>query len=119
MTSTRIRTRRGQVSAKLLFTVSLAAAGLGLGAGYGFWGGWRGGSGGGGGGGEVPANRGALVPQSADHLGDGATEVVYLEQNWTPKESTDFYASPHGSRLIPYTWFLALEQPDNENKFTD
>lgn len=43
--------------------------------------------------------------------------VVYLDQGWSPADSLDFYSRPQGSRLIPYSWFLALEQHDREELF--
>jgi hypothetical protein len=38
-------------------------------------------------------------------------EVVYLQQGWTAGERQQFYHTPQGTRLLPYQWFLALEQP--------
>ena len=37
--------------------------------------------------------------------------VVKLEQNWTPAQRKRFHHTPQGTRLIPYAWFKALEQP--------
>jgi mono/diheme cytochrome c family protein len=68
---------------------------------------------------KVPDDRWALTPQAKDSLGDGVTKVVYLSQNWTPQQSVEFYSLSQGSRLVPYSWFLALEQPDNQKPFRD
>jgi hypothetical protein len=38
-------------------------------------------------------------------------ETVYLPQNWTPEQRASYYHMPQGSFLMPYAWFLALEQP--------
>jgi hypothetical protein len=38
-------------------------------------------------------------------------EVVYLQQGWTADERQRFYHTPQGTRLLPYEWFMALEQP--------
>ncbi len=38
-------------------------------------------------------------------------DVQFANQNWTPAQRTWFYHSPQGTELLPYTWFLALEQP--------
>jgi hypothetical protein len=38
-------------------------------------------------------------------------ERVRLDQNWTPEQRTRFHHTPQGTRLIPYAWFKALEQP--------
>ncbi len=45
------------------------------------------------------------------------TTVKTLSQNWTDKESNDFYNAPQGSRLLPFEWFLHLEQPDSTESF--
>lgn len=46
-------------------------------------------------------------------------DVVQLNQQWTPEERQWFYHTSQGSRLMPYKWFLALEQFDNEKLFID
>jgi hypothetical protein len=38
-------------------------------------------------------------------------EIVYLEQGWTTAERQEFYHTGQGTRLLPYQWFMALEQP--------
>ena len=42
------------------------------------------------------------------------TEVAWLPQNWTDDQRQRYYHTAQGSDLLPYAWFLALEQP----KFT-
>lgn len=44
--------------------------------------------------------------------------IHYLNQNWNEEERQRFYFTPQGSYLLPYEWFLALEQPDNDQSFT-
>ena len=63
-------------------------------------------------------DRDALVP-TTDPYGEVASKVVYLPQGWTPAQSMDFYTRTQGSRLLPYEWFLALEQPNSEALFRD
>lgn len=63
-------------------------------------------------------DRDALVPTS-DPYGEVADKVVYLPQGWTPAQSMDFYTRTQGSRLLPYEWFLALEQSNSETLFRD
>lgn len=63
-------------------------------------------------------DRDALVPTS-DPYGEVANKVVYLPQGWTPAQSMDFYTRTQGSRVLPYEWFLALEQPNSETLFRD
>ncbi len=38
-------------------------------------------------------------------------EVVWLDQNWTEAQRKRFHHTPQGTRLVPYEWFKALEQP--------
>jgi len=37
--------------------------------------------------------------------------VVWLPQNWTEDQRRRYYHTAQGSELLPYSWFLALEQP--------
>jgi len=70
-------------------------------------------------------DRGAVVV-SNDVFGDKADRIVYLDkgdsgQNWLPKDSLWFDNVTQGSDLLPYDFFLVVEQPngkpfrDNEN----
>lgn len=49
----------------------------------------------------------------------GTTRVVTLPQNWTDADANWFYNVPQGSKLIPYNWFLKLEQPGASALFSD
>lgn len=40
-----------------------------------------------------------------------------LPQGWDDQRSYDFWFTSQGSRIIPYTWFTHLEQPDNQKSF--
>jgi mono/diheme cytochrome c family protein len=40
--------------------------------------------------------------------------VQYLDQGWTDAERQDFYFVGQGSQLVPYEWFLHLEQAGNQ-----
>ena len=62
--------------------------------------------------------RNAFV-STQDPFGETVTKVVYLNQNWSPAESNQFYFTPQGSQIIPYDWFLALEQADSAAPFRD
>jgi hypothetical protein len=49
-----------------------------------------------------------------------ATKATWLTQGWTPQQSAWFYhMANQGSHLVPYDWFLALEQDGNEKPFRD
>ena len=38
-------------------------------------------------------------------------QLVRVEQGWTDDQRLRFHHTPQGTRLIPYDWFMALEQP--------
>ena len=40
-----------------------------------------------------------------------AAEVVYPDQNWSAYHREWFYHAGQGTELMPYAWFMALEQP--------
>jgi hypothetical protein len=42
-----------------------------------------------------------------------------LCQNWDAMEQQKFWFTSQGSQIIPYRWFLALEQPNNTERFVD
>ncbi|HEX9983927.1 MAG TPA: di-heme-cytochrome C peroxidase [Thermoanaerobaculia bacterium] len=42
---------------------------------------------------------------------------TWLPQNWTPERRQQVYNTAQGSKLIPYTWALALERADDETLF--
>jgi hypothetical protein len=54
-----------------------------------------------------------------DPLGEPVKKVVYLDQGWSTSDSTRFYFTPQGSQIVPYDWFLALEQADSTTPFRD
>ncbi len=39
-------------------------------------------------------------------------EYIFLNQNWDKKTAEWFHHTPQGTRLMPYAWFMALEQPE-------
>lgn len=49
--------------------------------------------------------------------GPSTTVVKTLQQNWSDLESVWFYRAPQGSRLLPYDWYLYLEQANSEDLF--
>jgi hypothetical protein len=53
----------------------------------------------------------AQAPQSA--AGQSGT---YLDQGWTEAEKQWWYITTQGSRLLPLSWMVALEQKDSTNK---
>lgn len=59
------------------------------------------------------------VASGADDVPRTTSNVVHLDQGWTADERIQFYFTSQGSQLIPYDWFLALEQPDESKPFSD
>ena len=46
-------------------------------------------------------------------------KIRYLSQNWTQGESLWFYNITQGSNLLPYDFFMALEQKNTQTSFRD
>ena len=61
-------------------------------------------------------NRGAITG-ATDKFGDQYSRVVYLDQGWSPSDSLWFYTVTQGSNLLPYSFFLVLEQADSNQLF--
>lgn len=45
--------------------------------------------------------------------------LVILDQGWDDEERDRFYHEPQGSPIMPYAWFLILEQADSTALFRD
>ena len=58
-----------------------------------------------------------LMFGGASSLQVHADPPSWLKQEWTKEDRTLFYTTSQGSQLMPYTWFLALERPNNETLF--
>lgn len=43
--------------------------------------------------------------------------VKFLKQGWSDEERQDYYYRPQGSKLLPYDWMLALEEPYSTRPF--
>lgn len=48
-----------------------------------------------------------------------AEGVVMLDQGWDDEARDRFYHEPQGSPIMPYEWFLKLEQPESKALFRD
>lgn len=60
----------------------------------------------------------SLAPAGSQAAAETTTPpLVYLEQGWSPERRDDFYYTAQGSRLVPYAWIRALEEPDGEAPF--
>lgn len=47
----------------------------------------------------------------------GCAQVVHIDQAWNDATRQLFYTTSQGSRMMPYEWFLALENHDNTELF--
>ena len=56
---------------------------------------------------------------ATDSYGDSAARLVALKQGWSTKEREWFYSTSQGSQLMPYAYYLALEQAGNNRPFND
>lgn len=63
-------------------------------------------------------DRGALNIDQ-DPFDTPISSIEYLQQNWDESESLWFYYTTQGSNLLPYDFFLALEQADSTVLFRD
>lgn len=61
-------------------------------------------------------NRGATTVKQ-DQFGDSYTTVEYLKQGWEPADSLWFYTTTQGSDLMPYDFFMVLEQAGKTELF--
>ena len=61
----------------------------------------------------------ATAAQAASSSAGTPDDPAYLDQAWSARDRSWFYTTSQGSRLLPYAWFLALEQPDSETPFRD
>lgn len=48
--------------------------------------------------------------------GDSTGQARFLDQGWDAWTRTAFYETTQGSRMLPYKWFVELEQADNGKK---
>jgi cytochrome c2 len=46
-------------------------------------------------------------------------EAVMLDQGWSEEMRQLYYFTPQGSRLMPLSWFMALERTDGPGRFAD
>ena len=72
---------------------------------------------------EAPAPTASETPGGdyAAEAPDAAAPVepVWFDQGWTMDAAMEFYFTSQGSQLMPYSWFLALEQADSDKLFRD
>lgn len=59
--------------------------------------------------------------QSPVSAGAGAGDPVWLDQNWSGRQRAWYHHAGQGTSTIPvpYSWFMALEQPDSRGMLSD
>jgi len=57
--------------------------------------------------------------QEGQHTAGAIGYVVDLDQGWTVDTQQSFYTTTQGSRIMPYTWYLHLEQENSQILFRD
>jgi hypothetical protein len=57
--------------------------------------------------------------EEAAVCGSGERPPVFLEQGWDDATRAAFYQTSQGSRVLPYSWFMHLEQADSRRKLRD
>ncbi|TXI27495.1 MAG: ribonuclease E [Nitrosomonas oligotropha] len=62
------------------------------------------------------SNRGAPI-SGIDKFGGQFSRIVYLDQGWSAADSLWFYTATQGSNLLPYSFFLVLEQSGSSALF--
>ncbi len=61
--------------------------------------------------------RKGLDVSEGESVESSVMSVVNLEQGWTEDTQQAFYFTTQGSRIMPYEWFLVLEQANNSELF--
>ena len=62
------------------------------------------------------SDRGAPI-SGIDKFGGQFSRIVYLDQGWSAADSLWFYTATQGSNLLPYSFFLVLEQSGSSALF--
>ncbi|UJP04476.1 MAG: di-heme-cytochrome C peroxidase [Nitrosomonas sp.] len=65
---------------------------------------------------DTDPERGAIA-QGIDKFGSQFLKTIYLEQGWSAADSLWFYSVAQGSNLLPYSFFLYLEQANSSELF--
>ena len=70
------------------------------------------------------AGSGGMIAAAQDSpvaAGAPAQKVVWLDQNWDDDDRARYHHASQGTATfpVPYSWFMALEQPDSHEPFSD
>jgi len=61
----------------------------------------------------------APPPPDTGAADGGSPELMFLDQGFSDADRQSFYYLSQGSQLLPYAWFLALEQAGGDTLFRD
>lgn len=64
----------------------------------------------------IPYQIGKAI-KTGDPVTGSINGAINLQQGWTEASQQEFYYTAQGSQILPYSWFLALEQATNQNLF--
>ena len=64
------------------------------------------------------ADRGAIAIKDGA-FGESYSTPIYLDQGWSESDSLWYYNTTQGSALMPYDFFIALEQAESQTPFRD
>jgi len=67
---------------------------------------------------DADSQRGAMAIHN-DPIDTNNSIPLYLDQGWNESESLWFYNTSQGSNLIPYDFFMVLEQKNSPTLFRD
>src|SRR5436190_1218450 len=48
-----------------------------------------------------------------------SSNLIWLDQGWSARQSEWFYSTSQGSQFMPYAYYIALEQADNQRLFNE
>jgi hypothetical protein len=61
----------------------------------------------------------ALFASGSSRAERAAAGPIWVSQGWSEDDREAFWYTPQGSLLVPYAWFLNLEQPNGTGLFRD
>src|ERR1051325_330790 len=62
---------------------------------------------------------GTALPMRMNGATTTDSTIVYLDQGWTAEDRQEFYHLSPGTQLVPYDWFVALENGTDRERFKD
>lgn len=66
---------------------------------------------------DKPTDNGGMPSDSGTQESDRAIKIVHLDQGWSPETLNLYRSTGQGSLIVPFDWFLFLEQADSTDLF--